>query len=117
MLEVIIGKALIGLLIGAAITTLWRRLEQVLHDWIDSSNRLKNHPQVRKFLHGTVRFMFAVARWSRKLKGHVGVLYHAADGGETAVCVYAEDIHTSDVPDQVLDRIRDSGRYVYRQEA
>src|SRR5664280_2415857 len=99
MLEIIIGKALIALLIGAAITTIWRHVEELLHQWINDSRRLRNHPQVRKFLHGVVRFMFIVARWSRKLHGHVGVLYHAADENGTAVCVFAEDIHKSEVPE------------------
>lgn len=119
MLEIIIGKALIALLIGAAITTIWRHVEELLHQWIKNSRRLRNHPQVRKVLHGVVRFMFIVARWSRKvpaLPDHIGVLYHAADGNETAVCVFAEDIHKSEVPQEVMSAIDQRGRYVYRQD-
>lgn len=117
MLEIIIGKALIALLVGAVVTTIWRHVEELLHQWINDSYRLRNHPQVRQFLHGVVRFMFIVARWSRKLDEHIGVLYLAADGSETAVCVFAEDIHKSDVPTEIMSAITQRKRYVYRVEA
>lgn len=116
MIEYLIVKGVIALLVGAAVSTIWRHLENTVHEWIDQANRLERHPQVRKFLHGAVRTIFAVARWSKKLEDHIGVLYHATDGGDIAVCVYAEDLDPSDVPNSIMSTIKQHRRYVYTQD-